>query len=238
IAAKDGDVLRQIKRKPAAIVTFLEGTSPRRPNVEQCKGVGSALAEMHHATTKFSGYRPNNLSLDAWHELWSACQRSEDLLVRDLTSELSFELDTILSSWPKTLPHGIVHADLFPDNVFFRGNQLSGLIDFYFACNDITTYDLAICINAWCFEEGAEFNITKARALAGAYHQKRPLSRAELDALPILSRGACMRFLLTRLYDWVHAVDGALVEPKDPREYLSKLRFHRDVKGPGAYGFD
>lgn len=238
VVGKDGCVLRQVKSRPAAIVTFLEGTSPRRPAVAQCRALGRALADMHNAAAGFEGRRANDLSVDAWRELWAACLASDDRLVRELQSEVGSELDQIVSIWPRQLPRGIIHADLFPDNVFFKETDVSGMIDFYFACVDIRAYDLAICLNAWCFEEGTEFNITKARSLAGAYHERHPLSRAELAALPILLRGACMRFLLTRLYDWVHAVEGALVKPKDPREYLAKLRFHRDVRGPEAYGFD
>jgi homoserine kinase type II len=141
------------------------------------------------------------------------------------------------ASWPSGLPEGVIHADLFPDNVFFLGQELSGLIDFYFACNDILVYDLAICLNAWCFEPDAAFNATKARALMGAYHAVRPLSDAELAALPLLARGAALRFLLTRLVDWLAVPAGALVKPKDPMEYWKKLRFHRSVDDVAAYGW-
>ena len=133
---------------------------------------------------------------------------------------------------------GVIHADLFPDNVFFRGSELSGIIDFYFACTDITAYDLAVCLNAWCFEPDGAFNITKARQLLAAYRFERPFTGRELEALPLLARGAALRFLLTRLFDWQNRVPGALVRPKDPLEYLDKLRFHRGLSGPGAYGLD
>ncbi len=236
VIAKNGEVLGELNGKPAAIVTFLLGNSPRRLTVEHCSSIGGALADLHLAASSFDSTRHNALSLGSWRELWRACRETDVQEVRELMEELDAEVHNVISGWPLDLPEGIVHADLFPDNVFFEGRRVSGLIDFYFACSDILAYDLAICLNAWCFEEGAEFNITKARALTSAYHETRPLSKAELKALPMLNRGACLRFLLTRLYDSVHSVDGALVKPKDPREYLLKLRFHRSVQGPSAYG--
>jgi homoserine kinase type II len=130
----------------------------------------------------------------------------------------------------------VIHADLFPDNVFFRGEEMSGLIDFYFACNDLLAYDLAICLNAWCFEEPNAINVTKARALLHGYGARRPLSDAEIAALPILARGSALRFLLTRLYDWFNTSESALVKPKDPLEYRRKLRFHQSVRSPSDYG--
>ena len=138
--------------------------------------------------------------------------------------------------WPSDLPAGVIHADLFPDNVFFRDEQLTGLIDFYFACNDFYAYDIAICLNAWCFEPDGAFNVTKARLLLHAYCRERDFSSDELAALPLLARGASLRFLLTRLYDWLNHQEGAFVQPKDPREYLRKLRFHCGISSPGAYG--
>jgi len=136
------------------------------------------------------------------------------------------------------LPVGVIHADLFPDNVFFRDRDVSGLIDFYFACTDFLAYDLAVCLNAWCFEPDGSFNVTKARLLVGQYRATRALDEAELAALPLLARGSALRFLLTRLYDWLNQTPGALVRPKDPLEYLKKLRFHRGVTEPAAYGIE
>ena len=146
------------------------------------------------------------------------------------------ELGLLESQWPDELPAGVIHADLFPDNVFFDGGRLSGLIDFYFACNDLLAYDVAVCLNAWCFERDNSFNITKARHLLVSYGRVRPFSEAEMAALPLLARGAALRFLLTRLYDWLNRVEGALVKPKDPMEYLKKLRFHQAVSSPAEYG--
>ncbi len=162
--------------------------------------------------------------------------RGADRLLVGLTVEIEAELDALEQAWPEDLPHGVIHADLFPDNVFFAGSTLTGIIDFYFACVDIVAYDLAICLNAWCFEPDGAFNITKARQLLAAYRAERPFADHELEALPLLARGAALRFLLTRLFDWQNQVEGALVAVKDPLEYLYKLRFHRGVSGPGAYG--
>ena len=146
------------------------------------------------------------------------------------------ELGHLEAHWPDDLPAGVIHADLFPDNVFFEIDRLSGLIDFYFACNDVLAYDVAICLNAWCFERDGSFNITKSRQLLVSYGRVRPFSEAEIAALPLLARGAALRFLLTRLYDWLNRVEGALVKPKDPLEYLQKLRFHQGVTSPAGYG--
>jgi homoserine kinase type II len=159
-------------------------------------------------------------------------------LQQGLASELGAELAFLEASWPQGLPSGVIHADLFPDNVFFRDREVSGLIDFYFACSDFLAYDLAICLNAWCFEPDGSFNVTKARLLVGQYHAARPLDATELAALPLLARGSALRFLLTRLYDRLNQTAGALVRPKDPLEYLKKLRFHRGISGPAAYGID
>ena len=151
---------------------------------------------------------------------------------------LGNELDHLERSWPAGLPEGIIHADLFPDNVFFLGDKVSGLIDFPFSCNDILAYDVAICLNAWCFEPDHSFNVTKARSLLSAYTRQRALSVDEQHALPLLSRGAAMRFLLTRLVDWLNVPPGALVKPKDPLEYVRKLRFHQSVGSVRDYGLD
>ena len=155
-----------------------------------------------------------------------------------LAEELDAELVRLESSWPQELPVGVIHADLFPDNVFFRDRQLSGLIDFYFACTDFLAYDLAVCLNAWCFETDGSLNVTKARLLLDGYRRERPLDAAEFAALPVLARGSALRFLLTRLFDWLNQPAGAMVRPKDPLEYLRKLRFHQGLTDPRGYGFD
>lgn len=238
IRARDGDALRTLCGRPAALISFLEGLWPRRILPWHCGEVGSALAMMHRAGTDFAMRRPNNLSVGGWRPLFEACRTDADSVVPGLAAEVEAELDRLEAEWPKDLPLGVIHADLFPDNVFFLGERLSGAIDFYFACTDFTAYDLAVCLNAWCFEADGALNATKARLLLSGYRRVRPLEPAEIAALPLLARGSAMRFLLTRLYDWVNTPAGALVKRKDPKEYLQKLRFHQGVRGPGAYGIE
>jgi homoserine kinase type II len=238
IRGRDGRSLRQLCDRPAAIVSFLEGVWPRRPQPKHCAGVGAALAAMHLAGHDFPLRRENALSVAGWRPLFARCAARADEVLPGLAEEIARELDLLEQAWPRHLPEGVIHADLFPDNVFFLNDQVSGLIDFYFACNDALAYDLAICLNAWCFEPDGAFNITKARHMLARYRAVRPLDAAELSALPILARGAALRFLLTRLFDWLHQVDGALVRPKNPLEYWQKLRFHREVTRPAAYGID
>jgi homoserine kinase type II len=191
---------------------------------------------MHLAGGDFASRRANALSLAGWRQLADATAARAGELAEGLAEEIEAELRFLESSWPDDLPTGVIHADLFPDNVFFRGETMSGLIDFYFACNDLLAYDLAVCLNAWCFEEPNAINVTKARALLRGYDSRRPLSDAEVRALPKLARGAALRFLLTRLYDWFNTSQSALVKPKDPLEYRRKLRFHQAVRSPSDYG--
>ena len=238
LRGRDGEALRQLCRRPAAIITFLDGLSARRIHPAQCRLLGAALASMHIAGADFPGHRPNGLSVGGWRPLFEACATRAHEVQPGLAEALGEELALLEERWPAALPEGVIHADLFPDNVFFLGDRLSGIIDFYFACNDFFAYDLAVCLNAWCFEPDDAFNITKARLMLQAYRARRPISTEELAALPLFARGSALRFLLTRLYDWLNHPPGALVEPKDPLEYWKKLRFHQDVRGPGAYGLD
>jgi homoserine kinase type II len=235
---RDGAALRQLCGRPAAIVTFLDGMWPRRIQPFHCAGLGGALAALHRAGADFAGARANNLSVAGWRALYESCRARADKVRPGLAGELEGELVDLEQSWPQALPRGIIHADLFPDNVFFQGEAVSGLIDFYFACTDFLAYDIAVCLNAWCFEPDGSFNVTKARLLLAHYRAVRPLEAGELAALPLLARGSALRFLLTRLYDLLNQPPGALVRPKDPLEYLQKLRFHRGLKGPGAYGLE
>ncbi|MEM8852448.1 MAG: phosphotransferase, partial [Pseudomonadota bacterium] len=198
--------------------------------------IGRGLAVLHDTAAGFELQRRNALGPDAWRPLFEQSRHLADTVRKGLTDAVDAELDHIEAHWPHDLPQGIIHADLFPDNAFFVGRALSGIIDFYFACNDLIAYDLAVCVNAWCFEDDGAFNVTKARALTRAYDAARPLSEAERAALPLLCRGAALRFLLTRLHDWLRVPEGALVTPKDPRPYLERLRFHRTLSGPSAYG--
>jgi homoserine kinase type II len=238
VRAKDGGALRELCGRPAALVTFLNGMWPRRIEPFHCAGVGTALARLHKAGESFAMTRPNDLGPGGWRRLHAACVARADEVQAGLGAELSEALVRLASGWPHNLPTGVIHADLFPDNVFFRGRELSGLIDFYFACTDALAYDLAICLNAWCFEPDGAFNVTKARLLVGHYRAERPMSADEVAALPLLAEGSALRFLLTRLYDWLNQTAGALVRPKDPLEYLRKLRFHRGIADPAGYGID
>ena len=235
---RDGKALRQLCDRPAAMVSFLDGMWPRRIKPGHCSALGAALAQLHVAGDSYPVERLNALSVQAWRPLFDACAARADTVSPGLSNILTRELDHLESHWPEDLPTGVCHADLFPDNVFFIGGDLSGIIDFYFACTDFFSYDLAICLNAWCFERDNSFNITKARLMLSRYRTVRPFSDAEVQALPLLARGSALRFLLTRLYDWLHHPEGALVQPKDPLDYLAKLSFHQTVNGPEAYGLE
>ena len=235
---KNGGVLGEIAGRPAAIVTFLDGLWIRRPNNKHCAAVGEALAKLHLAGADFGKERANALSVESWRALYEQAKDRGDSLQPGLGATIARELDALEKSWPRGLSRGVIHADLFPDNVFFLDDALSGLIDFYFACTDTLAYDVAICLNAWCFEPDHSYNVTKGRALLQAYGKARPLSAAERDNLPLLARGAALRFLLTRLVDWLAVPDGALVRPKDPLEYFRKLRFHQSIKSASDYGLD
>jgi homoserine kinase type II len=217
-------------------VTFLEGVSVRRPTVDHCAGLGRALAGLHLAGREFPLHRVNALGPAGWPPLLAEAGARADQVVPGLAALLAEELAHLLPRWPQGLPAGVIHADLFPDNVFFLKGALSGVIDPYFACNDLFAYDLAICLNAWCFEPDLQYNQTKARALLAGYQAARPLERAEIAALPLLARGAALRFLLTRLVDWLNVPPGALVKPLDPLAYLKRLRTHRAIASAAEYG--
>jgi len=209
---------------------------PRHIAVKHCAPLGRALAELHLAGRDFVLKRPNALSVAGWRPLFDGSRRHADAVSPGLAAELAAEVDFFEANWPKDLPGGVIHADLFPDNVFFLHDRLSGLIDFYFACNDYFAFDVAVCLNAWCFEPDRSCNVAKARALISAYDEVRPLTAPERAALPLLARGTALRFLLTRLYDWIHTPSTALVSRKDPLEYLALLRFHRGVRSLADYG--
>lgn len=232
-----GAALGRLARRPAAIATFLEGLAVKRPAAAHCRAVGTALARLHAAGRDFAIRRPNALSLDAWAPLFAMAERDADRVAPGLAARTRAELDHLATAWPSGLPDGVIHADLFTDNVFFVGRELSGLIDFYFACNDAFAYDLATCLNAWCFEMDGTFSVTKGRAMIAGYGGVRPLEPAEVDALPTLARGSALRFMLTRLVDWLNVPPGALVRPKDPLEYDRKLAFHRGVASAAEYGW-
>jgi homoserine kinase type II len=236
VRARDGAALRMLSGRHAAITTFLPGVWPRRVRVEHCGPVGRALADLHLAGADYRLRRPNALGSGSWRPLLDRCRTRAEDVRPGLAVELDTALTRILADWPSALPEGHIHADLFPDNVFFLDDHLSGLIDFYFAATDCFAYDVAVCLNAWCFEADFSFNVTKGRAMLRGYSAVRPLSVDERRALPVLCRGAAIRFLLTRLFDWLNTPEGAMVTRKDPLEYLRRLRFHFSARDEHAYG--
>ena len=235
---QNGETLGQLCGRPAAIVTFLDGMWMRRPDPRHCAAVGESLARMHLAGADFNRKRRNALSVGDWRGLYQQAAERADGVQHGLAATIEKEISHLEAAWPRNLPQGVIHADLFPDNVFFLGDRLSGLIDFYFACTDTLAYDVAICLNAWCFEPDHSYNVTKGRNLLSSYIATRPLSEAELGALPLLARGAATRFLLTRLVDWLNRPEGALVRPKNPLEYFRKLRFHQKATSVRDYGLE
>ena len=236
VQGRDGGSLRHLAGRPACITTFLPGVWPRRVRPEHCAPLGAALARLHLAGAGYAPTRANGLGPASWAPLLARSVARADEVQPGLAAELAGALAGIIAAWPVGLPRGHIHADLFPDNVFFLDGHLSGIIDFYFAATDLLAYDLAVCLNAWCFEPDFSFNVTRARALLAAYAAVRPLSEGEMAALPVLCQGAALRFLLTRLYDWLHRTPGALVTRKDPVEYLRRLRFHLSARDAHAYG--
>lgn len=238
VTMKSGDQLGTLANRPSAIITFLDGHSVKRPSAEHCEQVGKALAAMHIAGEGFALSRKNGLGVKDWRPLFELSAEQADTVMPRLQDFIEAELSYLENNWPSHLPAGIIHADLFPDNVFFLKDELSGLIDFYFACHDLLAYDIAICINAWCFETDGAFNVTKAKRLLSGYQSERVLSEEEIAALPVLCRGSALRFLLTRLYDWLNVPPGALVTPKKPTEYIEKLKFHQGIKGPTELGIE
>ena len=236
VRARDHEALRELCGRHAAITTFLPGVWPRRVRIGHCAPVGAALSGLHRAGADYAPRRRNALGAHSWRPLLERSRVRSREVWPGLAGELDSALTEVLTGWPEILPSGHIHADLFPDNVFFLDDRLSGLIDFYFAATDFLAYDVAVCLNAWCFEPDFSFNVTKSRALLQAYQEIRPFSVAERAALPVLCRGAALRFLLTRLYDWLNTPEGALVTRKDPMEYLRRLRFHRSARDERAYG--
>ena len=232
----DCGVIGTLAGRPAALITFLEGMWMRRPTVGHCREVGKALAALHVAGADFPLSRRNALAVDGWRTLWDASRGRADEVEPGLAAEVDADFALLDRAWPQDLPAGVIHADLFPDNVFFLGEKLSGLIDFYFACNDFYAYDVATCLNAWCFEKDFSFNLTKGTALLAGYQSVRQLTAEERQALPVLARGSALRFMLTRLYDWLTIPDGALVQKRDPIDYIRRLRFHRAVAAASDYG--
>ena len=236
VLQRNGAMIGKLAGRPAAIITFLEGTWPRQPTADHCRQLGVALAQMHVAGADFALQRRNGLTLEDWRPLWEKCAVFADSVVPGLVYEATQDLANLEASWPHYLPRGVIHADLFPDNVFFLSEKLSGIIDFYFACTDILAYDLATCLNAWCFDKDSIYDREKGVALFAGYQSVRKLSADEILAMPLLARGSALRFMLTRLYDWINTPEGSLVVKKDPKEYSRKMAFHRNIKTASDYG--
>ena len=237
IRNRDGAALGRLCGRPAVIVSFLEGVSVKRPGLHHCDELGRALAGLHAAGADFAMTRENSLSVEAWRPLFAIAEAQADTVGPGLAERTGADLAVLEAGWPQGLPGGVIHADLFTDNVFFIGDRLSGLIDFYFACTDAFAYDLAICLNAWCFDAEGRFDRQMGEALIAGYEAVRRLEHAEVAALPVLCRGAALRFMLTRLVDWLNVPPGAMVQPKDPLEYDRRLTFHRGAERAEDYGW-
>ena len=235
IANKNNEKINKIKNKNAALVTFLNGQSKNKITSEECFEIGKITAQLHEITKKFDINRKNNLSIENWESIFEKTIKQKIDLDESIIKKTKNYLNFLKDKWPKNLPQGIIHADLFPDNIFFTNNKVSGIIDFYFACNDFFAYEIAICINSLCFDNNSTFNMTKAKNLIDGYTSIRTLSEDEKKYLPILSMGAAMRFFLTRLYDFYHTDNKADVKIKDPFEYLKKIEFHSTIKNFNEY---
>jgi len=236
LRTREGAQSMVLKEHPAALLTFLDGLSLNRPRAHHCGAAGAALAALHRAGSDFAARRANSLSITGWRRLAKSIGARADSIESGLGELIAGNLAVLEDSWPAGLPTGVIHADLFPDNVLFMEGRVSGLIDFYFACDDFYAYDLAVMINAWCFEPGGRFSRARSQSLIASYAKERPLSAQEIAALPILARGAALRFLLTRIQDWLEHDTTALVRPKDPREFARHLRFHAQVQSAAEYG--
>ena len=240
IINKNGNYISEISGKKAAVVSFLEGNAKTVLNPENCYQVGINTAKLHLITKNLSGKRQNKLSIDSWRKIYNKVKKDCSKIHQNLPDIIEKNLDIIEKKWPKNIPSGIIHADLFPDNIFFKGNELSGIIDYYFSCNDYYAFEIAICLNALCFEgrsENLSFNVTKAKKFIDGYSSLRRLSEEEKESLKILCQGAAIRFLLTRVFDYLNLIEGAIVKIKDPVEYLKRLEFHNSVKNYQDYFF-
>lgn len=233
-----GAQVGELAGRPAAVCTFLNGLSVRQPKAWHCALVGETLARMHLAGSDFALHRHNALGPSGWRPLYKRFATRANEVQGGLAQLIEEELSAILPAWPQDLPRGVIHADLFPDNVFFLGDRLSGVIDFYFACNDMLAYDLAVCINAWCFDDPRTLDVERSRALLAGYQRVRVLERGEREAIPLLARGAALRFLLMRAHDWLATPADAIVKPHDPLDYVGRIGCHRRMADPAAYGLE
>jgi len=236
----NGSYISEISKKKAAVVSFLDGKAKKNLSPENCFEVGINTAKLHLITKGLAGKRENELSINSWRKIYNKVKKDCSKIHPNLSNIIEKNLDEIENNWPKNIPSGIIHADLFPDNIFFNQNKMSGIIDFYFACNDFYAFEIAVCLNAFCFEgknENLSFNVTKAKKFINGYSKIRSLDEKEKKSLKILCQGAAIRFLLTRVFDYLNLTEGALVKIKDPIEYLKRLEFHNSVKDYEDYFF-
>ncbi|HWI85443.1 MAG TPA: homoserine kinase [Sphingomonas sp.] len=230
IADRSGKQIQEVAGRPACLIEFLDGVSVSHPSPRQAQATGAALGRLHAALADFAGERPNMLGLAEWRPLAQRCGGDLDLISAGLGARVNEELDWLDHAWPRDLPHAVIHADLFPDNVLMRGDTVTGMIDFYFACRDVRAWDLAVTHASWCFEnDGTGFHRDLAAAMVEGYCATFGLSPEERAAFPALARGACLRFLLTRAWDWLNTPADALVTRKDPLAFLRRLDFYRDA---------
>ena len=240
IINKNGNYISEILNKKAAVVSFLNGSAKKNISPEECYEIGIYAAKLHLITKDLSGKRENKLSINSWRKIYNRIKKDCSKIHPNLALVIEKNLDQIEKNWPKNLPSGIIHADLFPDNIFFLNKKLSGIIDFYFSCHDFYAFEIAICLNALCFEgknENLSFNVTKAKKFIDGYSKIRGLTKNEKESLKTLCQGAAIRFLLTRVFDYLNLTEGALVKIKDPIEYLKRLEFHNSVKNYEDYFF-
>ena len=238
ISNRDNNYISDIKNKKFMIVGFLEGNSKKNLTPMECKIVGSEIAKLHQITKNFKFVRTNDLSVKSWRSIFSQVKDKCNKIHPELPKLIEANLTSIEKEWPKNLPSGIIHADLFSDNIFFKNNKFSGFIDFYFSCNDFYAFEIAICFNALCFDgfkQNLSFNVTKAKKLMEGYNEVRKITKDEKIAIKVLSQGAALRFLLTRVFDYINTVDNAVVKIKDPEEYLKRLEFHKNAKSYEDY---
>ena len=226
--------------KKMMIVSFLEGGAKQNLSPANCHSIGIEVAKMHELTKKLIIKRQNNLSVNSWRRLFNSVKNKCSKIHKDLPKLIEENLNDVEENWPKNLPRGIIHADLFHDNIFFSGDQFTGIIDFYFSCEDFYAFEIAICFNALCFDglkENLSFNVTKAKKFIDGYSSVRKLSEKEKNNIKVLSQGASLRFLLTRVFDSLNTIEGAMVKVKDPIEYLKRLEFHKKAKNYEDYFF-
>ena len=233
VTNKKNETITDYEGKKLMIVSFLEGKAKKNLSPFNCKSIGIEVAKMHQITKNFKFTRKNDLSVRSWRSIFSQVKDKCNKIHPELPSLIEANLLSIEKEWPKNLPSGIFHADLFSDNIFFKNNKFSGFIDFYFSCNDFYAFEIAICFNALCFDgmkQNLSFNVTKAKKLMEGYNEVRKISKDEKVAIKVLSQGAALRFLLTRVFDYINTVNDAVVKIKDPEEYLKRLEFHKNAK--------